>query len=106
MELFSGMAQAFQSHYRVEKFEWNQDESCGKIGVADGDPTDAGQSITVEHVKDAWKIVAEESYPDRVPGHMTKVGRRQRAQNRGLKSAPQGVYMPAPGTKPTAAPKE
>ena len=103
------MAQAFQSHYRVKKFEWNQDESCGKIGVClDGDPTDAGQSITVEHVKDAWKIVAEESYPDRVPGHMTKVGSTTACAKSWLEAnpPPQGVYMPAPGTKPTAAPKE
>ncbi len=104
MELFSGMAHAFQSHHRVKKFEWTQDEKCGPIGVClDGDPTDASNSITVEHVKGAWKIVAEETYPERVPGHMTKVGATTTCAKKWLEAnpPPEGVYMPKAGTKPT-----
>ena len=95
MELFSGMAYAFDGHLEVNKFEWSQDDNV-PIGVClDGDPVDAGHSITGESIKRAWRIMGG-PYPDRVPDHMTKIGPVTPAAKKWLDEnpPPKGVYLP------------
>jgi hypothetical protein len=104
MECFSTLTAAFSEHKKVQKFEWVQDQGCGHIGVClDGDPTDCGQSITVEHVPQAWNIMASPNYPDRVPEEKTSVGYLTPAAERWLKEnpPPKGTYMPAAKPPPT-----
>jgi hypothetical protein len=107
MELFSGMSAVFAEHFKVKKFHW--DQSKDNIGVClDGDPTDAGTSITVEHLPQAWRIMAPTEYPRKVPDEMIKVGKLTKPAAAWLATnpPPPGTFMPAPGTKPPKAKKE
>ncbi len=97
----------FAEHFKVKKFHW--DQSKDNIGVClDGDPTDAGTSITVEHLPQAWRIMAPTEYPRKVPDEMIKVGKLTKPAAAWLAAnpPPEGTFMPSPGTKPPKAKKE
>ena len=58
----------------VVDYGWMGGAGKPSIGVClDGDPTDAGSTMTVEHIPRAWKIHADRDYPKTVPADKIKV---------------------------------
>jgi hypothetical protein len=105
MECISGLVNLFDAHYEVRSFEWAQTEPAN-IGVClDGDPTDAGNTMTASLMPGAWSVVAPPTYPTRVAEEHTKQGELTEGAEKWLAAnpVPEGVFYPSPKPKPQQA---
>merc|ERR1712130_945593 len=71
-EFYSGLCNAFEGHFEVKSFEWEQSTPDHVMVCLDGDPTDLGTVMRGELETDAWNIVAPLNYPTQVKPEFIK----------------------------------